>query len=142
MNRRVFSIMAAVVLMTVTGAASVYAQERGVKANIPFTFAAGDSMLPAGDYSLAPLSQNTWVIRNDEGRPAVAALARPNGTNEERNSAKLVFVRCGDRYILSEVRCIGQTTSIPASKAERALEREMARNGSKPETLYVLASVR
>jgi hypothetical protein len=142
MNRKTFSIMAALALMTVAGVASAYAQETKVTAHIPFAFSVSSSTLPAGDYSLGQLYQNAWVIRNDDGSPAIITVVTPNGSNEEANSAKLVFEHCGDRYFLSEVRALGQTTLIPASKAERALEREMARNGSKPETLYVLASLR
>ncbi len=141
MNRKTLSIMAALALMTVVGVASTYAQETKVKAHIPFAFSVSSSTLAAGDYSLGQLNQNAWVIRNDEGGGAILTVVTPNGTNED-NSAELVFERCGARYFLSEVRSPGETSLIPKSKAERSIEREMARNGSKPETLYVLASVR
>lgn len=140
MNKKMLSTMAALALMTVAGVASGYAQDK-VQAHIPFAFAVSNSVLPAGDYTLGQLRQSEWVIRNDSGSPAIMTLARPDGTNNETD-AKLVFERCGDRYFLSEVRAAGESAAIPESKAERALEREMARNGSKPETLYVLASVR
>lgn len=142
MNRKMFSIIAAFALVMVAGVASAYAQDTRVKAHIPFAFTVSSSTLPAGDYSLDQLSQNMWEIRNDEGNPAILTVARPDGTNEDLAPAKLVFKRCSDRYFLSEVRFLGESTSIPASKAERALEREMARNGSKSETTYVLASLR
>ena len=141
MNKKMLSIMASLALMTVAGVASGYAQETALKAHIPFAFAVNRSALPAGDYSLGQVYQNAWVIRNDDGGPAIVTLATHNGTNQE-GGAKLVFERCGERYFLTEVRAASETALIPASKAERELEREMAGNGSKPETLYVLASVR
>lgn len=140
MNRKMFSIVATLGL-TVAGVASGYAQDAAVKAHIPFAFAVNRSALPAGDYSLEQIYQSAWVIRNDGGGPGVMTVVTHNGTNGE-NDTKLVFERCGDRYFLSEVRTAGETALVPASKAERELEREMARNGLKPETLYVLASVR
>ena len=142
MNRNMRSVIATFALVMVAGAASAYAQETGVKAHIPFAFAVSSSTLPAGDYSLSPLAPNIWEIRNEEGSQAILTQARRDGTNEAVTSAGLVFKRCGERYFLSKVRALGETTAIPASKEERALEREMARNGSQPETLYVLASVR
>jgi hypothetical protein len=143
MNRKIFSTTVALALMTVAAAASAHAQDTTgkVKAHIPFAFSVSNSMLPAGDYSLSERSPSAWIVRNDDGSAAVVTLVRPNGTNEDYD-AKLVFKQCGDRYFLSEVRAAGEITSIPASGAERALEREMARNGSQPETVYVLASLR
>jgi hypothetical protein len=136
--------MAALALMTAAGVVSGYAQDSRMKVHVPFAFSVKDSALPAGDYSLGQLSQTAWVIRNDDGRPAVLALARPDRTDSKlgENSASLAFERCGDRYFLSKLQVGEQIESIPESKAERALEREMARNGLKPETLYILASVR
>jgi hypothetical protein len=143
MSRKTLSIIGALALIAVTGAASAHAQDARVKAHIPFAFTVSGATLPAGDYSLAPvrLFQNVWEIQSDQGSRAIFALVEP-GDNEEADSAKLVFKRYGDSYFLSEIRCLGETTQVPASKAERALEREMARNGSKPESVYVLASVR
>jgi hypothetical protein len=142
MNRKIFSITATLALVMTAGVASVYAQQAGVKAHVPFAFAVSSSTLPAGDYTFNQLSQSIWEIRGDAGGPAIFSLARPDGTNADVAPAKLVFKQCGERYFLSEVRSLGETSSIPASKAERALEREMARNGSTPERLYVLASIR
>jgi hypothetical protein len=47
-----------------------------------------------------------------------------------------------DTYFLSQIRRLGDTYEIPVSNAERTLEREMARNDVKPESLYVVASLR
>jgi hypothetical protein len=144
MNRKTLSIMVALALMTAAGVVSGYAQETQIQAHVPFAFSVKNSVLPPGDYNLGQLSPCDWVIRNYEGRPAVIALARPGQGNRKaaEDSASLVFERRGDRYFLSQVQLGERTSSIPESKAERVLEREMARSGSKPETIYVLASVR
>lgn len=142
MNKKMLSMMAALALIIAAGVAPALAQEAQVTAHIPFTFAVKGSVLPAGDYSLGQLHPNSWVIRNEGRGRAVIALTRPEGDNEKESSAQLVFKRCGDRYFLSEVWYLGRTSAVPPSEAEKAMEREMARNDLKPETLYVLASVR
>jgi hypothetical protein len=142
MNRKTLSMIAASALIAVTGVTSAHAQDARVKAHIPFAFTVSGATLPAGDYDLAPaISPEVWEIRSEQGSPTAFAAVRQGDTNTE-DSAKLVFNRYGDSYFLSEIRCLGETTEVPASKAERALKREMARNGSKPESVYVLASAR
>jgi hypothetical protein len=140
--KRTFSVLAALVLTFVGGAASAYAQNSIVKAHVPFAFTVSSSTLSAGDYTFTQISQNTWTIRNDDSRQAVAMVAAANGTNQDANPATLVFKEYGDTYFLSEVRCLGQTSALGASKAQRTLERETARNGSQFESISVLASAR
>jgi len=138
MKRR-YSLPGALVLTFVAGATSAFAQDSSVRVRVPFEFTVSTSTLPAGDYTVAKLSANTWIIRNDETHQAVLAATTPNGTNDENNSGALVFKQFGVNYFLSEVHCLGQTTAMPSSKAERTMEREVARNGSKPESVYVPA---
>ena len=137
-------IIAALVLMAVMSVASADAQDARLAAHIPFAFRVGSSTLPVGDYSLERVgqAQYVWLIRNDQGNPAVFALARIEGTNEEGGFAKLVFKRYGDTYFLSQIGCLGETYEVPASKAERQLKGDLARDNSKPESLYVLARLR
>jgi hypothetical protein len=142
MKRKMLSALAVFALISVLGVTCALAQEPGVQADIPFAFTVSSSTLPAGNYSLSPLSQNVWEIRNNEGGHAILAVVTPNGTNKEADSAKLVFKHTGNSYFLSQVWCLGQTTAVPASKAERLIERETARNGANPESVYVLASLR
>ena len=142
MKRKMLSALSVFALISVLGLTCAFAQEQGVRADVPFAFTVSSSTLPAGNYSLRPLSQNVWVIQDNEGGPAIMAAVTPNGSNKEADSAKLVFKHAGNSYFLSQVWCLGQTTAVPASKAERLIERETARNGAKPESVYVLASLR
>jgi hypothetical protein len=141
MKSKLFSVAAAFILAGVAGATRGYAQDT-IKAHVPFAFEVSRSTLPAGDYTITKLLASAWVVKNDEGRQAVTTLVGPGGSNGDAEAAKLVFERAGGRYFLSELRCLGQTIAIPPSKEERALQREMARNGWKPEMLYVAASMR
>jgi len=136
------SVLAGLVLTLVVGATSIFAQDSIVKVAIPFDFTVSTSTLPAGDYTLTKLSTNTWSIRNEQTHQAILAATSAYGTNEDDNFGSLRFKQFGNHYFLSEVRCLGQTTAMPSSKAERAMERETARNSSKPESVVVLASAR
>ena len=135
-------LLAALVLTFVGGAASAFAQDAIVKVRIPFDFTVLNSALPAGNYTVSKLTADSWAIRNDDTGKAMAAVATSYGVNRDDNFGALVFKQFGSSYFLSEVHCLGSTSSLPTSKAERALEREMARNGSKPQSVSVLASAR
>ena len=141
MNRRALSIMAGMAL-AVAVTVSAHAQSGDVRAHIPFSFSVSSSSLPAGDYAMVQLSQNVWTIRNTEEKRAIAATARPDGTNSEYNVAKLVFTKYGDRYFLSRVMCDGLTSKIAEPKPERALEIQMTSSNRKPQEVVILASAR
>lgn len=140
--KRTFSLLAALVLTFVGSAAFAFGQDSMLKAHVPFAFTVSSSTLSAGDYTFTQISQNTWTIRNDDSHQAIAVVATANGTNRDANAGTLVFKEYGDSYFLSEVRCLGETSAVPASKLQRELGREAARNGSGPESVYVLASAR
>ena len=142
MKSKTFSMIAAFSLVIVAGVASAYGQDQQVKADIPFAFAVGSSTLPAGEYNFSRLSPNVWEIRTEDGSRSILTLARYDGNNTEEDSAKVVFKHCGEHYFLSEVRFLGENIAIPQSKAERTLEREMARNGSPSQTVSLVASIR
>ena len=141
MKRRALSV-AGVAALVIGACVSGYAQDARVQATIPFAFSVSNSAFPAGEYTLSQLSQNTWIVRNDEGKGIVTAAARPDGTNPDESVAKLVFKKYGERYFLSKVWCEGLTTAIAEPKAERAIEIQMTSSNQKPETIYVLASAR
>jgi len=140
--KKTFVLLAALVLTFAGGAASAFAQDAMVKAHIPFDFTVSHTTLAAGDYTFAKLSENAWSIRNDGTGQAIAAVAAANGTNQDDNLGVVVFKQYGSAYFLSEVRCLGETAAVPASKAQRLMERETALNGSKSGAISILASAR
>jgi hypothetical protein len=135
-------LLAALALTFVGGAASAFAQDAIVEARVPFDFTVASSALPAGNYTISRLSNSSWTIRNDDTGKAIAAVATSFGTSRDDKFGALVFKQFGSSYFLSEVHCLGETSELPPSKAERALQRETAQNGSKPGTISVLASAR
>jgi len=140
--KKTFSLLAALALTFVGVATSAHAQSEIVKVHVPFDFAVRDSKLPAGDYTFSKVYTDLWAVRNDNTGQAITAVASLWGGNQEKDPAKLVFRHVGSNYFLSEVHWQGQTSAVPASKAERSIQRETVRNGFNPETVYVLASAR
>jgi hypothetical protein len=76
-------------------AAAAYGQAQ-VAANIPFDFSASNQVYAAGEYLVAPLSHDGFVMKLQNrrtGRSAVTGIGVPVG-NPQDKTAKLVF-RCG-----------------------------------------------
>ena len=103
----------------------VMAQDHAVQATIPFDFAAGNKVLPAGTYTIATKSTNMIVISNGEQPEVVSAVLRD--ANESKNQL-LVFDRLGDRYFLNEIRChaSGMSLELPPSKLEKTARQQQA----------------
>jgi hypothetical protein len=142
MRGRVLSIMAGVAVAIATSVGAHAQNTASVRAYVPFAFSVSDSALPAGDYTLTQLSQNTWVVRNNGGKRVITAAARPDGTNKEETAAKLVFTKYGEHYFLSKVWRDGLTTQIAEPNAERAIQIQMTSRNEKPQTIYLMASAR
>jgi len=110
--------------MLVTAAAS--AQIINVKAKVPFSFAVGSSMLPAGEYSLQSLGfGHALAIRNRDANVTKLVLSN---VCQSRTAAKnrLIFHRYGSSYFLSRIWTEGSSFGYEVPTSAR--EKEMARN--------------
>jgi len=101
------TIVLAMSAVATLGTAGLYAQS-GVVANVPFNFNVQSVKMPAGQYTLAPITKTGGVIQlmDVETRKSIMVIAPRtlstyNGSSEE--SGKLIFHRYGDRYFFSEV---------------------------------------
>ena len=105
----------------------------GMRAQIPFDFHVGDSLVRAGDYTVSSLTDDESVLRFRSGKEIAATTtnsATKNGNGEGR--ARLVFHRYGDQYFLSAVWGSDNTgRMLSESKRERRLRKELltARGG-------------
>jgi len=70
--------------------------------SIPVQFTVGTEKLPAGDYIVGSLSDNSIRLQNRDGGKALVALTAQAGGGIAVQGPKLVFHRYGDRYFLSE----------------------------------------
>ena len=115
--KRIASIaLFALVSFVTVGFAS--AQERAVKADVPFDFTVGNKLVPAGTYTISAVSDNVIEIQNRDAH--VAMLSRTSPDDKQSRTGKLVFTRYGDQYFLSEILCASadMNMAVPTSKAE------------------------
>lgn len=122
-----------------------------LRANIPFDFIVGDKTLEAGKYVVGTITSNSdegMLVRSRDGRQNAIRLTTSvrssNSKNvavhpepkrrarNEKNGAMLTFHRYGSAYFLAQVWRPGSAEGreLLKSKAERALERELAKNAS------------
>jgi hypothetical protein len=91
------TFLASVMVAAVSSAAA----QSESKANIPFAFQVGSTLMPAGTYIVDSSSPRALWLRGQDGRGATVAMASAS-TNATTAAKKLVFNRYGSRYFLSE----------------------------------------
>ncbi|HMF55566.1 MAG TPA: hypothetical protein VK619_04345 [Pyrinomonadaceae bacterium] len=115
-------------------AVSAHAQTSNyqMRASIPFKFTVGQTALPAGDYTISFVNRSSdatmMLIKSADGHTSKIMQMLPVQAREIQESGKLVFNRYGQQYFLSQVWSPADQTGLelPASRAERAMERELA----------------
>jgi hypothetical protein len=135
-----------------------------LRANIPFDFQVGDRTLEAGKYVVGTITSSSdegILVRSRDGRQSAMRLTSGVQASKDRaihpepkmrakkNGAMLTFHRYGSTYFLAQVWRPGATEGreLLKSKAERAVERELAKNpsrsdlaeNSQPETVTIYA---
>lgn len=128
----------AVALVSAVTSANAQSQSSAVRANIPFDFMVGSKALPAGQYICRRVTDTNDAmlqITSVDGHESAVRLTQSAGTTAQQTTARLVFHGYGDRYFLTQVWTSGTTgRELLKSKAERAIEREVAKNPSPSET--------
>lgn len=101
---------------------AAYAQT--VKAEIPFNFSVGKTVLPAGDYTFdTQVAPHVLRVRSADWKNAVMIQAVSVHPAIVREPGKIVFNRYGNTYFLSQVLYQG-SSGRELSKSPR--EKEMA----------------
>lgn len=140
--RNQISIIVALVVML--AASAVYAQNQSIRVNVPFDFEVRGKTLPAGEYAVQRTRIETrgWVISGKSIKSPIAyLLGQSIQENRQSEITKLTFHQYGDRYFLVAFTTSDYKVSLPESKDERNLRREMmAKNKSdKPEVVMIAA---
>jgi hypothetical protein len=113
----------------VSAVVSANAQNRlRLSAEIPFEFTVGSKTLPAGSYTVRPVTENGEVLVISNRDQNISVLRLSSDTVKKHNTKVcLVFHRYGGQSFLSEMWAGEATGKIFAkSKQQRAIEREMA----------------
>lgn len=148
MKKQIYTTAATMILLAVCAVAPTKAQSNNrmtLKATIPFAFSVGNTTLPAGEYIIAgtnSASDQTAVLhfRSKDGRASTLVLMHKK-IGKASETAKLVFNQYGDRYFFAQAWTPndGNGMEAPKSRAERPIERELARAGKKSELVAVKA---
>jgi hypothetical protein len=128
MKRTIATAFFAVATLLTTG--NVLAQDSAVQVTIPFNFAVGNAVLPAGTYVVSSQTPKILLVRNKDHWKLASMALMNQGDAQYAGEGRLIFNRYGDEYFLSEVDCPAATLSadLPISKREeRARVREEAR---------------
>jgi hypothetical protein len=107
----------AVVLGMLTLSAPAPVAAADIKANVPFSFTVGKTVLAPGAYAVS--NNNTSLMIRGFGSGAFILGQRTESANS--TSPKLVFNRYGDEYILREVWMGSTGHLLPQTKREREL---------------------
>ena len=128
------TIILSVGAVALWGTSCLHAQT--ATADIPFEFSVQNTTLPAGEYTMSPMSTSSasstsrdlMVIRNVKTRKAVLVLAPSNESEYKGSNDKSVvlFHRVGDRYFLAEVKTEAVRGHIGPSKLEKELVSEVS----------------
>ncbi len=121
-------IITAAILLIGTGfgiSSHASAQEAAVKVDVPFDFAVGSHVLPAGTYRIAAHG-DSLAFDNYDKKAFLYALAR-RGDMATDGQSKLKFDNVQGRYFLRTIVSTSAKTSVvfPASKLE-TMSREVA----------------
>lgn len=153
--RAVTMLVSIIALAFVTAVVSS-AQSRGkmIRADVPFDFIVGDKTLAAGQYSVGQITTNSdggILVKSRTGKHGALRLTNAVLIKAPRQKTSLTFLRYGNTYFLSQVWISGSAEGreVIKSKAERAANRELARNSStdnlaqnsRPEVVTIMATI-
>jgi hypothetical protein len=122
-----------------------------VRANIPFDFAVGKQVLPAGHYHIdsesTRASTDEVLIQNSD-HPRIAVLIRTSGNpkgwtaTEWATRGELVFDQYGDQHVLCQIRgpVAAVNAELPMSKSEKSTH--LHKVADVPDTTQTYVAVR
>jgi hypothetical protein len=118
--------------------AGITGHQKRRDSNVPFSFAAGDQSLPAGEYLVLTVTPERSIrIASTDGKHTAVVNTLPNYASAPSANSRLVFHRYGDEYFLTQVWTAGQNVARNPLSTKRAME--IASSGGKPQTFTILA---
>jgi hypothetical protein len=104
MSRTTARVIVAAAVMSAAGVSIASAQTR-VVAKVPFDFVVGETVMPAGSYTVQGVEDEAGVVsvESADGRAAAVTLAQSTAPLEAFTEPHLVFEKFGGRYFLARV---------------------------------------
>ena len=113
-------------LFAALACAVLHAQTVDLRANVPFDFRMGETLMPAGDYVIHH-SAGVLTVRAESGK-AIFQLTLPASRQDGSTKGALVFNRYGDLYFLSKIWAPESRYGMALSTGKR--EKELASGGA------------
>jgi hypothetical protein len=135
MKSKFITFAAALLLLSLLAVSRAQAEnDETVKANIPFTFYAGNQSMPAGAYEVGiDVANRLITIRDRDGHNGSFLMGLVSDKGSDGNPV-MVFDHLGDSYFLRDVQTAETGVNFPTQKVERML----ARNSSPEEVTVAL----
>jgi hypothetical protein len=113
-------------LFAAMACAGLYAQTVDLRANVPFDFRMGKTLMPAGEYVIHH-SAGMLSVRAQSGRTAAFHITLPESRHGTSSKGALVFNRYGDSYFLSKIWAPDSRNGLALLTPKR--EKELASGG-------------
>ena len=137
MTKKIFDILAGLTLLFAVAAplqaGSILNHEMTV--TVGFEFAAGDKLLPSGEYTVQLNPERGTVVLRGEGQKPLMLLTARKESRSTPQRGKLVFQRYGTSFFLAEVWSQANATGQTLTPGAR--EKELARH-KQPEQILVV----
>ena len=116
-----------VAVLSLAGLGRAYAQDVST-VKVPFPFVAGDKLLPAGDYRVAPApaDRSVLLIVSANGAASARVAVDPVGPVSANAKPTFVFRVFGKRYFLAEVSA-PEVAAYEVPLTSKEVERVLAR---------------
>jgi hypothetical protein len=133
-----FSSLALLTVSSLFLAHGALAQEPVLKANIPFSFAVGNTWMPAGDYTISSPDHLVIKLKSVKTGSVAEVVASPSLRESTPGTSELVFDKYGESYFLHQILCpndIALNVVVPEGKTEKKTRTLEAGLLNKEETL-------
>jgi len=112
--------------IALVGLSPAYAQESVAKFTAPFQFIVGETVLPAGSYSVTTVQHHPGVMwfQSEDGKSVASVFFNTTGPWSKNTNALFSFQRYGGHYFLAAVNIPGGNTrelALPKQRVEAML---------------------
>jgi hypothetical protein len=133
---KTFTMLNLLLILTAVSASAQFQQSKVAK--IPFSFIVGGRTLPAGEYTVKPNRRDhddVWLVQSGDGHASALFTTMSVRSIEVQEKSKLVFHKYGDRYFLSQIWSLGDSSG--RELLMHRLERELAKNRIERQTIVL-----
>jgi hypothetical protein len=136
-SRSLITLAAVVALASVTG----YAQSSGIRVSVPFEFAVGQAVFPAGDYTVRAAT-SAGLVRLQAANPSSGGYVHANRAVRDNTQEQptMVFNRYGNNYFLARIWWAASADGLEFPRTKTEIELAKTAGVRRPEQVTLVAS--